>query len=69
MRKKKIGTMLTAKKIRLVQAEGKIEELKREIKLMDAALMDIASLPTIEGYIARKHIRRIRKELGLCEPS
>ena len=44
-------------------------ELKRQIKLMDAALMDIASLPTVEGRIAREHIKRIRKEFGLCEPS
>ena len=69
MRKKKIEIMLTAKKFRLVQAESKIEELNRQIKLMDDALMDIASLPTVGGAIARKAIRRIREELGLCEPS
>ena len=40
-------------------------ELKRQIKLMDEALMDIASLPTVGGAMAREAIRKIREDLGL----
>ena len=44
-------------------------KLKKEVKLMDAALMDIASLPTVGGAMVRESIKKIREELELCEPS
>ena len=41
-----------------------IEKLKREIALMDDALMQIAALPTIGGGIARDLIEEIRQKLS-----
>ena len=40
-----------------------IEKLKKEIKLMDHALMQIAALPTVGGALAREWIENIRKEI------
>jgi hypothetical protein len=67
--RKKIEKMLMAKDLRIIGAEDEIDYLKRAIKLMDMALIEIASLPTTGGALARESIKKIREELGLCEPS
>ena len=46
-----------------------ISELQKQNKLIDEALMRIAALPTVGGAMARESIKKIREELGLCEPS
>ena len=51
----------------VVELKLEIEKLKKENRLMDEALIDLASMPSIFGELVARLIKDIKKELDVEE--